>query len=163
MKLFRSGKDFYLSRSSKRELKGVYPDLVKVVNAAIKISSVDFRVTDGLRTKEEQAEFVHKGLSQTMYSKHLKGLAVDLTAILNGRLRWELPLYDEICLAVKKAAEKHDVSIRWGAAWNHFDITRKNQTPKELRATYIVFCKLKKKEPFIDAPHFELTNDSLHY
>ena len=89
---------FKLGKRSKRELEGVHPDLVRVVKTAIKLSDIDFTVTDGLRTISEQAELVKRGASKTMRSNHLKqletgyGHAVDLVGLLNGKARWEWPV-----------------------------------------------------------------------
>ena len=82
---------FKLSDRSLSRLRGVHPDLVKVVKAAIDVTDVDFGVGIGLRTEEEQAALVAKGASQTMKSKHLRqddGFchAVDLFAYVGGCL-----------------------------------------------------------------------------
>ena len=47
---------FKLSERSLRKLEGVEKDLVNVVLEAIKLTKVDFGVTYGLRTLEEQKE-----------------------------------------------------------------------------------------------------------
>ena len=52
-------------------LKGVHPDLVKVVQHAIEITTVDFTVLEGLRSIERQRELVKAGASQTLKSRHL--------------------------------------------------------------------------------------------
>ena len=45
--------------------------LVRVVERAIQITTEDFRVQAGLRTRERQAELVARGASRTMSSRHL--------------------------------------------------------------------------------------------
>ena len=45
---------FKLSNRSKVKLEGVHPDMVAVVERAIELTSVDFGVTYGVRTVEEQ-------------------------------------------------------------------------------------------------------------
>ena len=62
---------FNLSNRSKKKLEGVHPDMVAVVERAIEITKVDFGVTYGVRTVEEQEKLVASGRSQTMKSKHL--------------------------------------------------------------------------------------------
>ena len=62
-----------LSAVSQRRLQGVHPDLVKVVELAITLTTQDFRVIEGLRTHERQAHLVRKGASRTMKSRHLTG------------------------------------------------------------------------------------------
>ena len=69
---------FKLSQRSLDRLDGVKQDLVNVVRRAIEITTIDFGVTEGLRTEERQKELVAKGASKTMKSKHLDGNAVDL-------------------------------------------------------------------------------------
>jgi peptidoglycan L-alanyl-D-glutamate endopeptidase CwlK len=99
-------KKFVLSRLSLSRLEGVHPDLVKVVKRAIEITEVDFRVSEGLRTKARQAELVKSGASQTQNSRHLTGHAVDLDY--------------KIADAVKQAAKELNVPIEWGGDWKTF-------------------------------------------
>lgn len=75
---------FELSENSLKKLVGVNPNLVKVVKRAIEITGIDFRITEGVRTKERQALLVKQGKSKTMNSRHLTGDAVDLVAIVDG-------------------------------------------------------------------------------
>ena len=62
---------FKLSKRSLDKLEGVHPKLVAVVKRAIETTTVDFGVTFGVRTVEEQERLVAAGRSQTMASKHL--------------------------------------------------------------------------------------------
>ena len=71
---------YKLSNRSLGKLEGVDNKLVEVVKEAITLTTVDFGVTYGLRTVEEQKKLVAAGRSQTMKSKHLEGKAVDLMA-----------------------------------------------------------------------------------
>jgi len=111
---------FTLSQRSRDRLKGVDSRLVKVVEEAIKITEVDFGVTEGLRTEERQKELVSKGLSQTLKSKHLTGHAVDLVAYDNGKVTWEKEFYHKIADAMKKAAKDQNINIRWGGDFKSF-------------------------------------------
>ncbi|WP_050875035.1 M15 family metallopeptidase, partial [Yersinia frederiksenii] len=70
--------NFRFSQRSENNLKGINPDLLKVVRRALEISAVDFSVIEGLRTIERQKELVATGKSQTMNSRHISGNAVDL-------------------------------------------------------------------------------------
>ena len=105
---------FKLSQRSLDKLEGVHPDMVKCVKSAIEWTKVDFGVICGLRTEAEQRELVDKGASQTMASKHLEGLAVDLMAYVGSRASWELNLYDDIADAMAQATKTHNVPIKWG-------------------------------------------------
>ena len=146
-----------LSERSKQRLEGVDKNLVDVVKLAIEYTKIDFGVTQGLRTPEEQKKLVESGASQTMNSKHITGKAVDLAAYIDGRLSWEHNLYDDIADAMKQAAIEKNVAIRWGAAWNVPDIRMWRGTMEEAMMYYIDFCRRENKRPFIDAPHFELS------
>ena len=135
---------------------GVEPELKEVVYEAIKVTKIDFGVIEGLRTEEKQKQLVESGASQTMKSKHLEGRAVDLMAYVGGRGSWELNVYDEIADAMKEAAVKVDVAVRWGAAWTVTDIREWKGTMEEAMNSYIDTRRGQGRRPFIDAPHFEL-------
>lgn len=168
--------EFKLSRRSLDRLAGVDERMVAVVKHAITATKTDFGVIQGLRTLEQQKELVAKGASQTMKSKHLDGLAVDLMAYINGRGSWELNLYDDLADAMKEGANLVGVKVRWGAAWNVPNIGEWNGTthtfqPKNTQAEitreysasmedamnyYVDIRRDQGRRPFIDGPHFEL-------
>jgi peptidoglycan L-alanyl-D-glutamate endopeptidase CwlK len=145
---------YQLGKRSKDRLLGVDPRMVAVVEKAITISEQDFSVICGLRTVKEQEALVAKGASQTMKSKHLEGLAVDLMAWVDGG-RWELNLYDEIADAIRKAAIELGVNVRWGAAW-HKTLNEWDGTAEDLMNEYIDLRRSQGRRPFIDGPHFEI-------
>jgi len=148
---------YKLSQRSKDKLTGVKTELVAVVTSAIEHTTVDFGVIQGLRTLEEQKELVAKGASQTMKSKHLTGDAIDLMAYVGSRASWELNLYDNIADAMKRAAEICDVGIRWGCAWHIPDIREYDGSMQDAMNDYIDLRKGQGRRPFIDGPHFELS------
>ena len=139
-----------------KKLKGVDEDLVAVVKDAIGITKVDFGVTFGLRTLEEQKKLYESGRSQTMKSKHLEGRAVDLVAYFGSDISWELNVYDDICDAMAEAARKNDVAIKWGAAWSEGDIREYAGTAEDAMNAYVDLRRSEGRRPFIDAPHFEM-------
>jgi peptidoglycan L-alanyl-D-glutamate endopeptidase CwlK len=147
---------FKLSNRSLSKLEGVHDDMVRVVSRAIELTEVDFGVIQGLRTLEEQEALVAKGASQTMKSKHLDGLAVDLMAYVGGRGVWELNVYDEVADAMKAAAIEEGVAIRWGAAWHIDDIREWDGSMEDAMNAYVDLRRSQGRRPFIDAPHFEL-------
>jgi peptidoglycan L-alanyl-D-glutamate endopeptidase CwlK len=147
---------FQLSRRSKERLIGVEEDIVKVVRRAIEITKVDFGVTEGLRTLQKQKEYLERGVTTTLKSKHLEGKAVDLVAYLGSRISWEITLYDDIADAMKQAAIELDVPIRWGAAWHIPDIRKFEGTMQEATDEYVALRISQGRRPFVDAPHFEL-------
>lgn len=153
---------FSLSSRSRGKLEGVHPDMVAVVETAITLTKVDFGVTYGVRTLEEQKRLYESGRSQTMNSKHLLqddtgySHAVDVVAYDGSDVVWEINVYDDICDAFKKAAEMHGVSIKWGAAWSEGDIRSYRGTAEDAMNAYIDLRRSQGRRPFIDGPHFEL-------
>lgn len=145
---------YQLGKRSRSRLAGVHPDLVRVVESAILITSVDFAVLEGRRTRERQAELVAAGASQTMDSRHLTGHAVDLGAMVGNEVRWDMGLYYPIAFAMREAALRHSVPLRWGGAWVRLDTA--TLSPAQLVTEYVAARKRAGRKAFIDAPHYEL-------
>jgi len=122
---------YKLGPRSVHRLKGVHEDLVKVVERAIEISTVDFAVLEGLRTPERQKMLMEAGASQTLNSRHITGHAVDLGAWVDGQVDWSWPLYNQIAKAMKAAAAELAIPVEWGGDWSrfkdgpHFELDRK--------------------------------------
>lgn len=122
---------FALGTKSRARLRGVHPDLVRVVERAIQLTPVDFTVTEGLRDAKRQAQLVEAGASKTMNSRHLTGHAVDVAALIGGKVSWDWPLYGRIAQAFKAAAAELGVPIVWGGDWRtlkdgpHFELDRR--------------------------------------
>lgn len=108
------------STRSLRNLKGIHPDLRRVIDRALQHSPYDFIVIEGLRTMQRQREMVANGASQTMNSRHLTGHAVDLLPIGPNGPAFDWPLYDKLGPAVKAAADAEGVEITWGGDWTKF-------------------------------------------
>ena len=127
-----------LSPRDHARMQGVHPDLVRVIVRAR--TRMPFIVTEGLRTRDRQAQLVTIGASQTLNSRHLTGHAVDLAYWLDdgdgapegGEIRWDWPLYARMGEAVKQAAREEGVPIVWGGDWAsfrdgpHFELDRKH-------------------------------------
>ncbi|ATS92225.1 endolysin [Stenotrophomonas phage DLP4] len=156
---------FVLGTKSRSSLRGVHPHLVKVVERAIQVTSVDFQVYEGLRTRERQASLVARGASQTMDSRHLPGRdglghAVDLVPLIDfdgdgkAELRWDWSLCYKVAQAVRLASLELQVPIRWGGVWDRAlaDLA----DPEDEVAEYVVRRKAQGKKAFLDGPHFEL-------
>lgn len=111
---------FKFSASSLKKLEGVHPKLVCIALEAIQLSTVDFKITEGLRTFERQKELVARGASKTMKSKHLNGRAIDVAAIVNGTVNWNNAFYAKIRDAMFEAACNQGVEIVWGGDWKGF-------------------------------------------
>ena len=150
---------YYLGRHSIAELGGVHPELVRVVNAAIRITEQDFTVLDGARTIEEQREYVARGVSRTMKSRHLiqddgYGHAVDLVPYINGKVRWELEPCYVVARAVRQAAQGLGSGIRWGGCWSRLDTS--DIHPARMVKEYIADRRRQVRRPFVDAVHYGL-------
>lgn len=135
------------SKRSKENLQGVHPQLVAVVTEALKLSTVDFMVLEGVRSQERQRKLYAQGrtapgaiVTWTLNSNHFVnpktgyGHAVD---ILPAPYDWKDPKgFGAVAEAMMKAAKTVGVKIRWGADWDQDGI------PREAGET--------------DSPHFEL-------
>lgn len=121
---------FALGQRSKDRLSGVHPDLVKVIEEAIKESPLDFSITEGLRTKERQKELFDSGKSQTMNSRHITGKAVDIAVLLDGKVTWDFKYYQTAADHIKKVAKELGIELVWGGDWQsfkdgpHFELNR---------------------------------------
>jgi len=147
---------FRLSTRSMSRLEGINSELITVVTEAIKLTKVDFGVTCGMRTVEEQEKLVASGASQTMKSKHLEGRAVDLVAYVGSSVTWQLNMYDDLADSMAKAAKDLGIPLKWGAAWTVGDISKYEGTMESAMNDYVDLRRSQGRRPFIDAPHFEL-------
>ena len=117
-----------LTSASYAKLRGVHPDLVRVVMrcaADWADPATGFIVTCGVRTLEEQKILKAKGASKTLRSRHLKAAngfahAVDLACTIKGQVRWDWPLYDRLAKRMKAAAKAEKVPLEWGGDWRSF-------------------------------------------
>ena len=109
-------KNHSLGSRSLSNLKGVHPDLVKVVKRAIKISSVDFTVIEGRRTLTRQKALKASGASRTLRSRHITGHAVDIVPWVNGTVDWNNHTYFvQVGHAMLVAAKILNIDLLWGA------------------------------------------------
>ncbi|HEY6558473.1 MAG TPA: M15 family metallopeptidase [Polyangiaceae bacterium] len=113
-------KRFTLSARSRERLRGVRPELVKLIERAIEITDIDFLVVEGLRSIERQRELVRLGASQTLNSRHLTGHAVDIAPIFANTVSWHWPHFEQLARFVKLAASEVNVNAEWGGDWTSF-------------------------------------------
>lgn len=109
-----------LGPNSELLLRGVHPDLVKVVRRAAATSNLDFKVLEGVRSVARQRELVKKGASQTMKSRHITGHAVDIAPVVGGVIRWDWPLYYKLAEIMKQASKDVGIPVEWGGDWRTF-------------------------------------------
>lgn len=137
---------YALGPASRANLAGVHPRLIRVVERAIQISPVDFKVIEGVRTPERQKALYAQGRTKpgqvvtwTLKSNHFKqadgfGHAVDL---LPAPYDWkDLQPFNQMATAMSAASRELGIPIRWGADWDG------DGKPREKGES--------------DSPHFEL-------
>lgn len=117
-----------LNDRSRKNLVGVHPDLVRVVEAAFERCPVKFVVTEGLRNLERQKQLKAAGKSWTLNSRHLTGHAVDVVDA--DDFKYDIPDMTSIASAMKESAAELKVPIVWGGDWKtkdtpHFELDRK--------------------------------------
>lgn len=109
---------YKLNTRSLQNLSGVHPDLVAIVEAAIKITGQDFIVIEGIRNINRQRELVKAGKSKTMNSRHITGHAVDLCP---NPVDWnDKEKFHAVADAMKKAAKELKIPLEWGGDWTTF-------------------------------------------
>jgi peptidoglycan L-alanyl-D-glutamate endopeptidase CwlK len=112
--------NFYFSQRSLRALVGLHLDLQAVAQRAIKISTVDFVITEGLRSYSRQEQLVAEGKSQTLKSRHLTGHALDYVAYVDGKVTYDPVPMSAVAEAFKEAAKELGFKIVWGGDWKTF-------------------------------------------
>jgi peptidoglycan L-alanyl-D-glutamate endopeptidase CwlK len=117
-----------LNSASYSRLRGVHPDLVRVVLRCAEDwpeKDTAFIVTCGVRTLEEQKILKARGASRTLRSRHIPAAngyshAVDLAFAIKDQVRWDWPLYTKLAARMKTAAKKEKVPLEWGGDWKTF-------------------------------------------
>lgn len=122
-------RNYRFSASSETRLDAAHQDLEELAHIALRFSLVDFGVSETARTLIRQRELVNAGASWTMNSRHLLRApldgppqpvahALDVFAWVDGRVRWDWPLYHHIAAAFKAASERTQIPIEWGGDWS---------------------------------------------
>lgn len=117
-----------MNAASLKLLAQVHPDLVRVIKRAETLmkAPTGFVVTYGIRTLAAQKKLLAAGATTTMRSRHLPGKtnglahAVDLAVTLDGKIKWDWPLYPKLAAVVKEAAKLEGVPVEWGGDWKKF-------------------------------------------
>jgi peptidoglycan L-alanyl-D-glutamate endopeptidase CwlK len=100
------------------KLRGVHPDLVAVVEEYLRIGKTPIIVIEGLRTLAKQKEYLKKGATTTLRSRHLTGHAIDIGPKNTPLSHW--PPYYTIAKDFKQAAKNIGVPVEWGGDWKSF-------------------------------------------
>lgn len=137
-------------KRSLENLRGVHPDLVKVMIEAIKYSPIDFTIFSGVRTLQEQKDLYALGRTKVnpdgkSKSKPLGnivtnangvnnksnhqvksdnfGHAIDFVPYVNGTLDWNTGRnFSSIANHIKNTANNLGIKISWGGNWKFKDL-----------------------------------------
>lgn len=123
---------FVLDQKSRERLQVLHPAIEAAVLECADISEQPFTVFEGMRTLARQKQYVAKGVSKTMKSYHLVGLAVDLVPLIKDKNGKPQPVWDVAACRVIAAAMARAVarlkqedpafpSVTWGGSWKWFD------------------------------------------
>ncbi|MFW5388455.1 M15 family metallopeptidase [Yersinia sp. 2542 StPb PI] len=124
---------FRFGQISEHNLRGIHPDLVLIVRRALTLSTIDFRVIEGIRTPERQRQLVRNGSSKTLNSRHLTGHAVDLAPMVNNQIPWEdWSAFHQVAKAMKQAAQEMELPLQWGGDWKTFKDGPHFELPREV-------------------------------
>lgn len=136
------------STRSLTNLKGLHPDLIRLMHEAIKACPIDFTITEGVRTDERQKELYAIGRTKPgrivtscdgikKKSNHQIqadgfGYAVDLYPFVNGKLlvteKETVSYLIKIAAHIKQTAKNMNIKITWGGDWKtpydppHFEL-----------------------------------------
>jgi peptidoglycan L-alanyl-D-glutamate endopeptidase CwlK len=92
-------------------------------------------VVEGLRTMERQKQLKKAGATTILNSRHITGHAVDVVPLVDGKARWDWPLYRKLAPYIWAAAKKEGVPLEWGGDWKSFPDAPHWQLPR--RKPYI--------------------------
>jgi len=119
---------FKFGKKSKEKLDGVDERVKRLCEKALKYSTVDFSVIDGLRTQSEQKAMFDKGASeldgQMFVSDHQLGLAIDVIPYVDGLDPWDVDnvdvklAYMEMYRAFMRASMKLGMLLEFGFGYN---------------------------------------------
>tara|TARA_R110001599_G_C11911290_1_gene627478 strand:+ start:200 stop:598 length:399 start_codon:yes stop_codon:yes gene_type:complete len=122
---------YKLGKRSLKNLVGVNPILIEILNRALDISSnrkdgVDFTIvsTAGVRTAEEQNKLFLKGYSKCdgykNKSYHQSGNALDVVPYVNGGASWDEKELYKVAVCMLQAANDLNYKLEWGGFWKTF-------------------------------------------
>lgn len=118
---------YSFSKKSKQILSKVHKDLNVLANEVLKISPIDFAITEGYRNQAKQEYLYKTGKSKTLKSKHTELKAIDICPYINNKLDYEATndLFIIVGLFIAKAKEL-SINIRVGALWDNDSVKNNN-------------------------------------
>ena len=137
---------------SLQNLSGIHPDLRKVADRALQLTTQDMTVIEGIRSVERQRQLLAQGHTRTMNSRHITGHAIDVVPWPVDWDDWDK--FDSLATAFAQASRELEIPITWGAAW-HKNLDQFT-TGKEAREDYTKTRRKQKRPVFLDGVHYEL-------
>lgn len=136
-----------LGNRSLQSLQGIHPDLVRVMQEAIKETPIDFTITDGVRTTAQQKALYAKGRTapggivtnadgvKKKSNHQVKadgyGWAVDLYPYVDGAISFtDTHSLDVIAAHILATAKCLGIKVEWGGTWKtlvdrpHFELKK---------------------------------------
>lgn len=167
---------YTLGTRSRTNLAGVHPDLIRIIEGALKVSTVDFGVAGkAVRTAAEQAALYAQGrtkpgpvvTSKDGYknkSNHQPwadglGHAVDLTPWVGGKFiitedAWNHYPAIASAMSVSAKAIGLDGKLVWGCQW-YERMSQYGSTIADMKAATERYKAAHPGPDFLDGPHFE--------
>lgn len=121
---------YQFSPISNERLATCHPDLIRIMNEAMRVSPIDFGIAEGHRSQKRQRELYLDKKSKCdgirIKSKHnsCPSMACDFYPWVNGRARWSnetlsylAGLIHGVALMLYERGENTHV-IRWGGNWD---------------------------------------------
>lgn len=142
-------KKFNFGKKSIEALNTCHKDLQTIFNEAIKITSIDFGISEGHRTIAKQYEYYKEGKSlidgvkQKGKHNYFPSLAVDIYPFIDGKANYDKESLSYLAGLIHGVSEilfqqfEIEHKIRWGGNWDMDGIILIDQS-------------------FDDRPHFEL-------
>lgn len=131
-----------MNERSLNRLFKAHPLLRKLMVEASLDCPVHFEIGETARTPARQRELVRAGASTILNSRHIAkephhpwygtekvSHAVDIVCYIEGRVRWDWPLYYKAAEHIKQVAKKLNITITWGGDWKslkdgpHFELS----------------------------------------
>lgn len=140
---------YTFGKTSNDRLNTCHPDLQLILRTAIKLTNIDFGVSDGHRSIELQQKYFKEGKSKIdgikVKGKHnyMPSLAADIYPFVNGGMKWDNEHLSYLAGLIHGVAEmllaegRINHRIRWGGNWD-------------------MDGEILLDQSFDDRPHFEL-------
>jgi peptidoglycan L-alanyl-D-glutamate endopeptidase CwlK len=131
------------SRSSLEKLSTCDSFLQIICKRALEVSKIDFGISCGYRSPEDQLKAYQEGKSKidgvTVKSKHnlIPSKAVDIFGYVNGKADYSIPVMCYLAGAMDAVSADLGIKLRWGGNWDGDGIILTDQS-------------------FDDLPHFEI-------